>query len=359
MSAGASAIIDASARALAQWIVERQTALAPILEHRYESAGQGEWFNDWATDTRGRLMALAECIAFDSVVLFESEIAWAKTAFEARGVGLGDISANLIAMRDVLRERMPARETATIDRFMGAALRVLEMPGTPPECLLGPGGAYAATPHATLAKQYLLDLLEGDRDRASERIIGAVKGGVAVDEVYRWVLEPAMIEIGRLWMIGDVSVADEHYATAATEMVMSRLHQIITRRPSNGRVLVAGAVGGDLHAIGIRMVSDLFEIAGWRSHYLGANSPGFAMTESVERVKPDLVAVSAKLTHHVRTCAGVIADIRAGEHGRRIPIIVGGMPFATDPTLYRKVGADAASPTAWDAVRLGESLLPR
>ncbi len=355
----ASTIIDASSKTLAQWIVDRQSEASPALESRYSGVGEGEWFTDWVSDTRGRLSALAEALAFDSPALFESEVAWSKAAFVSRGVPLEDLRENLLAMRSVLGERLPDRERARAGAMLERALGVLEGEEVCSVCVLEPGGPYGSTPHVSAARRYLLALLEGRRDQAVDLVVTMARNGTPLEEIYRWVLEPVMIEVGRLWLIGDVSVADEHYATAATEMAMSRLHEFVGRVPRIGKTLVAGSGGGDLHAIGIRMVSDLFESRGWSSHYLGANSPGFALSEAVERVRPELVAISAKLTHHVRATAAIIREIRMGDHGAAVPILVGGMPFCLDRELARKVGADGFAMTAWDAVEAGEKLVKR
>lgn len=355
----ASTIIDASSKSLAQWIVDRQTQFAPALRARYEGTTEGEWFTDWATDTRARLSALAEALAFDSPALFENEVAWARAAFDARGVPAEDLLGNLTAMRDVLGERLPSQERSRVLAMVERGIACLSGAAEESVCLLAPGGAYAQTPHAGIARQFLLEMLEGNRDAACDLVVAAARAGTPVSDIYRWVLEPALIEIGRMWLVGEVSVAEEHYATAATEMIMSRLHEFVNRTPWRGRTLVAASAGGDLHAIGIRMVSDLFELQGWRSHYLGANSPGFAILEAVENTRPQLVAISAKLTHHVRATAAAIRDIRSGVHGATVPILVGGAPFCLDSDLARKVGADGFAPSAWEAVAVGERLAAR
>ena len=41
--------------------------------------------------------------------------------------------------------------------------------------------------------------------------------------------------------------------------------------------MVATCIGGELHEIGIRMVADFFEMEGWDTYYLGANTPADAV----------------------------------------------------------------------------------
>ena len=63
-------------------------------------------------------------------------------------------------------------------------------------------------------------------------------------------------------------MAQEHYCTAATQLIMSQLYPYIFTTGKNGRVLVGTCVSGDLHEIGVRMVSDFFEMEGWDTFYL-------------------------------------------------------------------------------------------
>jgi len=61
--------------------------------------------------------------------------------------------------------------------------------------------------------------------------------------------------------MNEVSVAQEHYCTAATQLIMSQLYPHIFAGEKTERTLIATCVAGDLHEIGIRMVSDLFHRA--------------------------------------------------------------------------------------------------
>ena len=77
----------------------------------------------------------------------------------------------------------------------------------------------------------------------------------------------------RYWQMNRLTVAQEHYCTAATQMIMSQLYPYIFEGERNGRVLVATCVAENLHEIGVRMVTDFFEMDGWDTFYLGANVP--------------------------------------------------------------------------------------
>jgi methanogenic corrinoid protein MtbC1 len=123
-----------------------------------------------------------------------------------------------------------------------------------------------------------------------------------------------------------------------------------------GRSVVVAAVGPELHEIGVRMVSDHFELGGWDTRYLGANSPTGAIVSAVDECRPDVVALSATMAPHLTDLRMAIEAVRRTEAGRNATIIVGGRPFNTVPSLWRALDADGWAPEATGAVRIAATL---
>jgi methanogenic corrinoid protein MtbC1 len=107
-------------------------------------------------------------------------------------------------------------------------------------------------PFAQLAKMYLDALLRVQRDVASRMIIKAVKDGIKVEDIYIHVFESSQHEVGRLWQNNQITVAQEHFCTAATQMIMSQLYPYIFSSDKIGRTLVAACVAGEMHEMGVR-----------------------------------------------------------------------------------------------------------
>jgi methanogenic corrinoid protein MtbC1 len=163
-------------------------------------------------------------------------------------------------------------------------------------------------------------------------------------------------ELGREWLAGRLSVAEEHAATAVTQTVMSRLHPWVLGADRGGKVLVAACVGDEMHELGIRMVADFFEMGGWNAHYLGADVPTAAIVSYVAEVEADLVALSATIAFHVERSAEVVSALRADPKTRAVKVIVGGYPFNRSKGLWSRIGADGCAHDATAAFRLGERL---
>jgi len=254
----------------------------------------------------------------------------------------------------VLAERLPPDLSTTALEYLNAGLRRLPQVQTTPACLIQPDA-----PLSDLARAYLEALLRADRHAAGWLILDAVEQGTPIKAIYLDVFQPVQREIGRLWQTNQISVAQEHYCTAATQLVMSMLYPRIFDSPRKGRRLVAACVGGELHEIGARMVADFFEMDGWDTYFMGANTPTESILRAVEERRADILAISATMTFHVSQVADLIAAFRRAGLDRRTRVLVGGYPFNIAPDLWQRVGADGYAPDAQQAVETAERMIER
>lgn len=121
--------------------------------------------------------------------------------------------------------------------------------------------------------------------------------------------------------------------------------------------MVATCVSGDLHEIGVRMVADFFQMDGWDTIYLGANTPPRDVVTTVAEAKADFVAISATMAFHLDAVSELIRQLRATSATAKIPILVGGHPFNLAPTLVARVGADGTAKGAAEAREVISDLL--
>lgn len=342
--------IESERNRVAETMVARQYQSMPELEARYGPAGRAKCHQD----ALFHLSYLAESIAAQLPALFADYIAWAKIMLAGRNIAPEDLAANLRHMRDALNESLPREMGEVAALYIEDGLALLPQMSAAAPSLLADDN-----PLAGLAGRYLDSLLEGERHVASRLILDAVEGGTAIRDIYLNVFQPAQYEIGRLWQINRLSVAQEHYCTAATQLIMSQLYPYIFATEKNGRRLVATCIGGDLHEIGIRMVSDFFEMEGWDTFYLGANTPVPSIVQAVVDRKADVLALSATITYNVRIVAEVIAALRARAETARAIVLVGGYPFNVAPQLSVRVGADAYAPDAQAAIAIAGEMVAR
>ena len=89
-------------------------------------------------------------------------------------------------------------------------------------------------PNGELALNYTNALLDGDRRAASVLIMDAVKQGIPISDIYLNVFQKSQYEVGRLWMTNKITVAKEHFCTAATQQIMGQLYPYIFSTEQNG-----------------------------------------------------------------------------------------------------------------------------
>jgi methylmalonyl-CoA mutase cobalamin-binding domain/chain len=252
---------------------------------------------------------------------------------------------------NVLLDVLPSEAKPIIDEYIEVGLTALTETDTSPPSFIS-----SETPLNELATNYLDKLLQGERHIAGQLIMDAVDKGVSVKEIYLHVFQPVLHEVGRLWQTNQVSVAQEHYCTAATQLVMSQLYTHIFSTERVGRRLVATSVGSELHEIGVRMVADFFEMAGWDTYYLGANTPTESILQTLTQDDIDVLGISTTMTYHVSAAADLINRIRSSGAGKNVKIMVGGYPFNIDPNLWQNIKADGYARDAQEAIQVANRL---
>jgi len=306
-------------------------------------------FRDWKDHFQQRVMELSAALAENEPRLFASRVKWAKSAFRAREVPDDVLRESLVCLREVLDEELPETSRKAPHDCIDVALDSLTT--TEEESY----EVDLSDPSAKLAMQYLLKTLEGDSRSAVRMVVDAVDNGLSVADAYERVLLVAQREIGRMWHQAEVSVAEEHYVTSTTVRTMSVLCFQADTQPPNGLTVVSAAVAQNPHDIGVRAVSDFFELAGWRAVCLGGDTPAADFAEAVKCFGANLVLISAALSTQLKSVRTTIQAIRDLESDCKI--MVGGMAFGDAPEIWRQVGADGYASTLSKALETGNELV--
>ena len=200
-------------------------------------------------------------------------------------------------------------------------------------------------------------MLQGNRIKANELVQGLVSNDVSIADIYMEIFHESQREIGRLWQMNKITIAEEHYCTAATQLIMGQLYPLIFATPKNDFVFVGASVGGELHELGIRMVSDFLELSGWNTYYLGANTPKKSIVETIVKERANVIGISVTMPFHIDETISLIEMIRADMRCSSVKILVGGYPFLVEKTLWKTIGADGYAQNAREAVKIAERLV--
>jgi methanogenic corrinoid protein MtbC1 len=341
-------LIETQREALATAIVDQQWRMQPELTGRYGAIGQAKCVQD----VKYNLAYLAQAITVASPSLFADYIAWVQALFGGLNIPVEDLATSLKISAEVLAQRLPGNLGVIATDYIEAGVhRLSQAPATQPPFIT------PDQPLASLAQQYLAALLRGERQEASRLILGAVADNVAIKDIYLYVFQRAQREIGRLWHMNQIGVGQEHYCTAATQLIMSQLYPYIFAAERIGRTLVATGVSGELHEIGMRIIADFFEMAGWDTFYLGTNTPAASIVQTIVDRKADILGISVTITFNITALVELIRMVRACETCRHVKILVGGYPFNVEPNLWQQVEADAYAADASVAIGVANRLM--
>jgi MerR family transcriptional regulator, light-induced transcriptional regulator len=153
----------------------------------------------------------------------------------------------------------------------------------------GNGGGEAPLLERTAAElRSALDALdEGAAQAALDRLLS----GFSTAAVLRDVLLPYLRELGERWERGDVSVAQEHFAS---QVVRGRLLGLARGwdRGTGPRALLA-CMPGELHDLGLIAFGLGLRDHGWRITFLGPDVPLDTLADTVAAHRPDAVMLAA------------------------------------------------------------------
>ena len=308
-------------------------------------------FTRWRDHFERIIIDVAAAIRFARPDLLASAMLWQRDAFASRGFDVGILVAAFGVLQEVLASHLPAAHVPPCEQFLDHAVRTVRSHEAHPDRALTPD-----TPASRESLHLLQHLLEGDRRTAIDRVLHAVDTGMPIQTAYMEVVVPALREIGRMWHIGELSIAEEHLCTEAIRSLLAVLaHRGPAPTPS-GFTAVTAAVSGNGHDLAVRIVSDFLEADGFRPICLGADVPDAEVLQAVTFFDADIVVLSATLIGHLRSIRRAI-DLLRREGPAGVRIIVGGSAFASAPDLWRDLGADGWAADADQAPSLARSLL--
>jgi methanogenic corrinoid protein MtbC1 len=299
-----------------------------------------------AQDIRYHLKYLADAVDAEAPALFLRYLEWVKTLFASLHIPQDSFLESLKVIKKVVGE-----QSSTALKYLDEGLKAYPHLPDRHDSFITP-----ENPLSGVAENYIQALLNRDREGAMKIIMQEMETGRDIREMYEHVFQVSQREIGRLWQCGSVSVAQEHYCTGATQLIMSRLYPYVFNHEKNGLTFIGTSVGDELHELGIRMVSDFFELDGWDTIFLGANTPTKDILRTIIDEQAKVIGVSVTIAYHLHKAREIIEAISGTPELKGVKILVGGYPFNEDRELWRRIGAHGYGADAREAVRTARRL---
>lgn len=171
-----------------------------------------------------------------------------------------------------------------------------------------------------------------DRPAAVTAALAAVESGeVEIPTLYA-ILGDLLVGVGDAWQHGTASVWEEHLASAAIRTIVETLYPEVRRqasaRPRLGMAAVFACPQDEAHDLGLRMLSDRFDLAGWDVFWLGADTPAGEIASAAETVGAGLIVLSASTHFHRVRIRALLDGLQAELPDVRV--VVGGPAFTRD-----------------------------
>ncbi len=314
----------------------RERCVTTVVDQLYER--HPEWVARWGPSGRenctrdvGFTLAFAEAAlrSGDPQILVDYS-RWLANLLRDRGVPVDSARESYALLSRALGGVLPTDESARAAALFAAG-QVALAEGASME-----GGR---APLAPVATSFLDALLASNRVELERILRDASEGGMSMAQVADTIIQPAMTEVGARWARNELSVAQEHRATALVQLVLARFSPL-PRGGARAAALI-GCVEGNLHSLGARVVADTFEADGWDVHFMGADVPTRDLIAYVRAHAVDIIGLSVALPLHLISAQRVVAALRR-ELGAACPrIVVGGKPVLEFSRGSAFVAADA------------------
>lgn len=180
-----------------------------------------------------------------------------------------------------------------------------------------------------------LEVLIDERDRAGAvgLALDAVSAGrIGIADLYTGVLGPLLAHIGSSWAHGQERVWEEHLASHTVSTIVEALYPTVLQEaatvPRAGKSALLACPPAEQHELGLRMLSDRFELAGWDVTNLGADTPLPEIVAAARATHSQLVALSVSTMFERVELHRLIDSLRV--QLPEVRIVVGGPAFAKD-----------------------------
>jgi methanogenic corrinoid protein MtbC1 len=192
----------------------------------------------------------------------------------------------------------------------------------------------------------VLELIQAHRRDDAVELVRSTARDAGLDVTVKLLAEVQQ-KVGDLWQRNELTVADEHAATAITDLALTAVSLEADHRPHapEGTVVV-GCAEEEWHVMPARMFAEQLRAAGWDVVFLGASTPAEHLRRYLAAETPAAVAVSCTVPIYLHGARRAIS----ASHAAGVPVLAGGAAFGTDPNRAAAVGADAWASTLDDAV---------
>jgi MerR family transcriptional regulator, light-induced transcriptional regulator len=189
-------------------------------------------------------------------------------------------------------------------------------------------------------------------EAAAERIVKQALAIFPSEAVCLRVLQAGISEIGSGWYANQVTVQQEHFASA---LAMRQLNALLAAAPppTRTRQLLIACPPGENHTFSTLLLTLMLRYRGWAVVYLGANVPIARLEATIEQVKPQLIILTAQQLYS----AAMLYNVATFLQGQEVKVAYGGLIFNHEPSIQQRMPGRFLGETFEEAVQTVEPIL--
>ncbi len=161
-----------------------------------------------------------------------------------------------------------------------------------------------------------------------EAVEAVTTGAVTISGLYA-MLTGILADTGTAWKRGTTAVWEEHLASSTVRTIVEILYPGVLKAKAEvepvGRSVLLACPPEEGHDLGLRMVSDRFDMAGWTTYFLGPDTPVDEIADAARRLGVDAVVMSSSTHFHRLAVRHAVDALKKQLHG--VDIWVGGAAF--------------------------------
>lgn len=164
-----------------------------------------------------------------------------------------------------------------------------------------------------------------------------------IPELYEEILGPALYAVDECIDDDNDCIWREHVKTAIVRTIIESIYPYVIEikrniKPLNQKVVLV-CPEKEYHEIGLRMMSDFFDLNGYESIFIGSNTPREQVCMAISQNNPKYVAIGITDFYLMFEAKKLISRIRS-KHEDKIKIILGGTAFLNNPSAVSEIGGD-------------------
>lgn len=173
-----------------------------------------------------------------------------------------------------------------------------------------------------LIEMFVKFLINKDEVGFTELFETMVLPNYNLNELLDSILKRVMYRIGDLWETGEITEADEHYATNIVRKSLYYTNYNMKKALKNKKA-ISLIVGSEKHSLGIEMVNTVLESEGVAPIYLGGNLPIRSIEKAIRDNEPNYIFISVTLQDNFNNLVQLVDYINDRFKGK-MEICIGG-----------------------------------